>query len=429
MANASDQFYSCAFCSSKNLSIVMDFGAMGLAGGFLERSALASEVKYNMNLGFCMDCCAVQILDQINPDTMFRSGYFYFSSSIRTLQDHFHAYARDVVNRFIADPVNSCVLEFGCNDGVLLRPLADLDIGTLIGVDPAQNVVARINDDRITVVNSYFDVACADEVVTKYGAVDLILANNVFAHVRDINGLTKAVDLALAADGVFIFEVHYLGKIIEEIQYDMIYHEHIYYYSLVALENHFSRYGMMVFDLKHISNHGGSIRFHVCRTSSKYAVESEAVRKLREEEFKKGYHSVEAFNAFGQTIKSQKSEFVSLLSDLKNAGNSIVGYGASGRANTMLQFCNLDENTLDYMVDDAPAKTGFYTPGSHLQIRSEIPLGDDRPDFVVIFAWTFLKEIYRRNIHYLTLGGRFIVPLPKVEIVDLEKLKNMFPEL
>lgn len=415
--------YKCAFCGSSDILVVTDFGNMGLAGGFLSKKELNNETLYPMNLGFCGDCYAVQIVDKIDPDTMFRKGYFYFSSSIGTLREHFKNYAYEIVDRFVSSPESTTILEFGCNDGVLLSPLADLNIGTLIGVDPASNVVKNIDDERIVTIDSYFDEKCADKVVNEFGYVDLILANNVFAHVNDINALTRAIDKALTPDGVFVFEVHYLGKIIDEMQYDMIYHEHIYYYSLLAVENHFSRYGMIVFDIKKVANHGGSIRFHICRDNSKLSFRSDRVKDLRNDELAKGFNNISLFQEFGKKINQQRLDLLDLLRGIKSEGKSIAGYGASGRANTMLQFCGINDSLIDYMVDDAPAKAGFFTPGSHLEIKSKIPLaGDERPDYVVIFAWTFLKEISNRNMDYLQSGGKFIVPLPEVKIMDISSL-------
>ena len=417
------EHHECAFCDSSNIELITNFGNMGLAGGFLAKDEIEQETRYPMNLGFCPECFAVQIVDKINPDTMFKKGYFYFSSSIGTLCDHFRKYAAEVVERFVTNRENTTILEFGCNDGVLLSPLADLNIGTLIGVDPASNVVNKIDDERIVAINSYFDEKCADKVVNEFGYVDLILANNVFAHVNDINALTRAIDKALTPDGVFVFEVHYLGKIIDEMQYDMIYHEHIYYYSLLAVENHFSRYGMIVFDIKKVANHGGSIRFHVCRDNSKLSFRSDRVKDLRNDELAKGFNNISLFQEFGKKINQQRLDLLDLLRGIKSEGKSIAGYGASGRANTMLQFCGINDSLIDYMVDDAPAKAGFFTPGSHLEIKSKIPLaGDERPDYVVIFAWTFLKEISNRNMDYLQSGGKFIVPLPEVKIMDISSL-------
>ena len=417
----------CAFCNSANIALITDFGNMGLAGGFLTHDEIDQESRYPMNLGFCPDCYAVQIVDKINPDIMFKKGYFYFSSSIGTLRNHFKDYAADVVRRFLPSPQDATVVEFGCNDGVLLSPLADLNVGRIIGVDPATNVVAKIDDNRVDIVNSYFDEPCASNIVNQFGHADLILANNVFAHVNDINALTRAIDIALAEHGAFIFEVHYLGKIIEEMQYDMIYHEHIYYYSLLSVENHFSRYDMVVFDVKEVDNHGGSVRFHVCRKNSKLANPSSKLRQFRASEVTKGFDDISIFREFGQNINKQKTDLLCLLNEIKSQQKTVIGYGASGRANTMLQFCGIDSSLISYMVDDAPAKKGFYTPGSHLRIESKIPLlKGERPDYVVVFAWTFLREICQRNMDYLEAGGQFIVPLPDVKILNNESIKNLY---
>jgi methylation protein EvaC len=206
----------CLFCDSRRLGLVTDFGEVGLAGGFLKPEQFATERTFPMRLHFCRDCYAVQVTDQVPADVMFQN-YFYFSSSIGTLRDHFQQYAAEVTQRFL-DPATATVLEFGCNDGVLLRPLADQGIRTVIGVDPASNVVAAIDDPRIKVINDYFTENVACRVVAEYGAVDLIMANNVYAHIRDIQGTTRAVAEALHPDGVFAFEVHYLGKVIYELQ-------------------------------------------------------------------------------------------------------------------------------------------------------------------------------------------------------------------
>ncbi len=238
------QSHVCAFCDGTRLSLVMDFGKVALAGGFLKAEQFPAERKFPLRVYFCNECFAVQVVDKVPPDVLFHN-YFYFSSSIGTLRDHFREYAEDITRRFLA-PANATVLEFGCNDGVLLRPLADQGIRTVLGVDPAKNIVATIDDPRVTVINNFFTEEVARCVLAEHGKVDIIMANNVYAHIPDIQGTTRAIEIALADDGVFVFEVHYLGKVVEEMQYDMIYHEHLYYYSLLSAIKHFERYGMVV---------------------------------------------------------------------------------------------------------------------------------------------------------------------------------------
>ena len=277
------------------MKLVMDFGKVALAGAFIKTKDFKIEQKFTLRIFFCNDCFAVQVVDIISPTILFQD-YFYFSSSIKTLCDHFQSYAHEVTNRFL-NPQEATVLEFGCNDGVLLRPLVEKGIKNVIGVDPAENVLTNIDDKRITIINDYFTEKIAQEVFEEFGKVDLIMANNVFAHIPDIKGTTRAIKNVLSDEGVFIFEVHYLGKVIEEMQYDMIYHEHIYYHSLLSLENHFRRYDMKVFDVKSIPIHAGSMRYYVCKNKGKYSTEiNERVALLRAEEEKKGFDKFSTFS-------------------------------------------------------------------------------------------------------------------------------------
>ena len=407
----------CAFCGSKNLFPILDFGNVGLAGSFLEKKELAHEKKYRLRLVFCRDCFAVQVIDKI-PPTIFFQNYFYFSSAISTLKSHFEDYANEVVERFIPSE-DAVVLEIGCNDGVLLKPIADMQVSTIIGVDPAKNVISTINDDRIIVVNDYFSESLAVELRDKHGAANIIMANNVFAHINDISAVTRAIKSMLSFNGVFVFEVHYLGNIIDNNQYDMVYHEHIYYYSISSLLKHFSRHSMCLFDVKLVPTHGGSIRGFVCKDTSKYTkFKSTMLSSLIEKERKENYNKDVFFRGFAARIHKLRDELLFCLKKFKKKGNVIVGYGASGRANTILQFCNIDGQLIDYMIDDAPAKHGFYTPGTHLEIKSsDVLTGRNKPDIVVIFAWFFRSEIMNRHKNFTTNGGTFIVPLPSIEII------------
>ena len=240
----------CAFCKSTKLSSVIDFGDVALAGGFLNKEDFKDEIKYPLTIVYCNDCYAVQVRDHIDPSVLFKTD-FYFSSAIKTLRDHFSEYASEIVNKYLKKPEESTVLEFGSNDGVLLKPVKELGVATVIGVDPATNIVGSIKNDNgeLHLINDFFNPESSKRIVEKFGKVDIIMANNVFAHITDINGTTEAVFSSLKEDGIFVFEVHYLGKILEDMQYDMIYHEHIYYYSLIALQNHFKLLNIFILDL------------------------------------------------------------------------------------------------------------------------------------------------------------------------------------
>lgn len=405
----------CAFCEAEGLVEVIDFGEVALAGGFLKEEAFARESKFRLRMCFCPSCYAVQVPDKVDPSLLF-ADYFYFSSAIRTLREHFNDYATEVVARFVT-PHHATVLEFGCNDGILLKPLADQGIANLIGVDPALNILKTIDDPRINTVHGFFNESLAEELIGRFGKADLVLANNVFAHIPDINGVTRAVEKILKDDGVFVFEVHYLGKIIQDLQYDMIYHEHLYYYSLLAIENHFARHGMTVFDIKPIPIHGGSMRYYVCKKNSFHAKDiSVRVHNLRNEERALGYDRAETYTTFAANCADRRQRLMDLLTRLRAKGRKIAGYGASGRANTIIQYCGIGREHLEYMIDDAPAKHGYSTPGSHLMIRSNDVLRTDPPDYLLIFAWSFFNEIAAKSADYVAQGGRLMVPLPDVRI-------------
>lgn len=407
--------HTCAFCDGKKLLLVIDFGEVALAGGFLKKEQFKAEQKFPLKVYFCNDCYAVQVVNKVPPDQLFKN-YFYFSSSIKTLREHFHAYATEVTQRFLRQE-QATVLEIGCNDGILLRPLADQGISKIFGIDPAKNIVGTINDPRFNIINNYFTEKSAKKFVDEHGKADLILANNVYAHILDIQGATRAIELTLTSDGVFIFEVHYLGKMISELQYDMIYHEHLYYYSLLSAINHFKRYNMMVFDVKPVPIHGGSMRFYVCKEGGKYSTQSKAVKLLEASERAEGFDRFETFQMFAANVAETRTKLMSLLHKIKADGKRIVGYGASGRASTMIQYCGISRAVMDYIVDDAPAKAGYFTPGSHFEIKTSSELlGCDHPDYVLIFAWSFFDEICKRNYEYLSRGGRMILPLPKISI-------------
>ncbi len=416
--NNENRSVKCSFCDSKNLVKIIDFGRVGLAGAFLSFNQIKNEIKYPLRICFCEDCFAVQVIDKIDPDILF-SDYFYFSSSIKTLSDHFETLADLVTNEYLSDPKESTVIEFGCNDGVLLEPLAKKSIKNLIGIDPASNVVKKIDNNSISIINNFFNDETANEIIDKYGKADLILANNVYAHIYDMKEVTRSIYKTLKDDGIFIFEVHYLEKIISEFQYDMIYHEHLYYHSILSLRNHFDLYDMGISKVERINTHGGSIRVYASKKISSYMNNiDQSVEEFIKLEISRGYQKKEKYINFANAISDQKNNLLKLINTLKAQGFSLAGYGASGRANTILQFCKINSNHLDYIIDDAPAKEGFYTPGSHILIKSRQVISHDPPDYIIIFAWSFIQEIAKKNNSYLKKGGKFILPLPNVRIIS-----------
>lgn len=406
----------CKLCGSTALTLVLDFGEVALAGGFLKPEDFPQEQFYRLRLCFCRDCYLLQIVDVVPSEVLFKN-YFYFSSAIKTLREHFADYAIEVTSRFLK-PANATVVEIGCNDGVLLKPFAEKNIRTLVGVDPATNIVKTIDDTRINIVNDFFCEKVAGEILQEYGPAHLICANNVCAHSVDFQDITRGVYRLLDEDGVFVFEVHYLGKLLEERQYDMIYHEHIYYYSLLALSKHFDRYDMEIFDIKPIPIHAGSMRYYVRKKGRRRPDDvSERVANLLAEEKEKGYDREETFLDYAEKVSASKHQLMTLLDRLVAQGKSMAGYGASGRANTIIQYCGIDHRHLDYIIDDASAKWGYYTPGEHFLIRSRQVLKEQAPDYLLIFAWSYLDTVTEHCRDFLSNGGGMIVPLPDARVI------------
>ncbi|MGH7828733.1 MAG: methyltransferase domain-containing protein [Candidatus Binatia bacterium] len=413
---------TCRSCGNGDLSLVLDFGRMALAGGFLAPRDFPWERTYPLQLYFCRRCFLLQVVNVVPPELLF-SNYFYFSSVIRTLQEHFREYARACSERFLTAG-RSFVVEIGCNDGVLLRPFRDLGMRVL-GVDPAANVTASVRQEGVDVINDFFTKGVAERIVAKHGRADAVVANNVFAHIDDLHDIIRGIYRLLAPDGVFIFEAHYAGNLIGQMQCDMIYHEHLSYYSLLAVENLFRRFDMEVFDVTPVSIHAGSVRYYVRKVRGIPREKiSDRVVALRNEELAKGYHRAETYRTYAAQVDEKRSELLFLLRALKANGKSIVGYGASGRANTLMQYCGLDRQIIEYMVDDAPAKHGFFTPGAHLPIRPSTALDEEPPDYVLVFAWAFVDEIKLRCERYLRAGGRLIIPLPDVQVLSFHGIEE-----
>ena len=401
---------------------VLDFGKMALAGAFLKKNNFKFEKKYKMRLYFCLSCKALQIIDKIKPKVLFQN-YFYYSSTIKTLKDHFNLYS-DVLYNLIKKNNFKSVLEIGCNDFVLLKPLSKKKINLIIGVDPALNH----KNPKIIGIKDFFNYSLSKKIKKKYSEIDLIIANNVFAHISNINDITKGVKNSLSENGIFILEVHYMKSIIKNTQFDMIYHEHIYYYSVLSLYNHFKRHDLYLYDVHFIKNHGGSIRAFVSKNIINYdrKLSYKKTLNLIENEKKEKLHSLYTFKNFTKNVLNISHNLREFVNTHTRKGKIFSAYGASGRANTVLQFCNFNNKLIKYIVDDSKYKQGYFTPGSHIPIVNRDILYQENlmPDYVIVFAWTFLKEVLRKNKKYILQGGIFIIPLPRFKLITKKNYHN-----
>lgn len=407
----------CRGCNGKNVFKFIDLGEMPLAGGFLENEEVAdiengikSEIKIPLRAYYCNDCGLVQILDVIDSDTLFKK-YFYVSSVIRSLSEHFEEYARFLKENYLTGKDRK-ILEFGCNDGVLLQYLQDDNI-MVYGVDPSENVSKIAREKGYKVFTDYFNQNTANSINKKLGYFDVVTGSNVFAHVDDIREIIKAAKIILNDNGVFIVEVHYLKDLIDKFQYDCVYHEHLCYYSVISLNNIFSLEGMKIIDVIPLDMHGGAIRvISTMKTSSRDVQQSvyNFIDKEKDINLKELIH-------FGNAIVKHKIELINLLEKIKSEGKTIVGYGAPGRGTILLNYCNIDKRYLDYIVDVSPLRSGRLMPGVHVPIYTPEKSRDNPPDYFLLLAWNYKDSILEQERDLIKKGTKFIIPFPRIEVV------------
>ncbi len=391
----------------------LNFGDLPLAGGFILESDLNSDKLYPMTISFCRTCFEVQIQEIVPPSILF-TDYRYTSSTTKTLRNHFQAYAEEMHERFLSP--SSFVVEFGSNDGVLLTPFNKLNINAL-GVEPAKNIANIARSRGCNVINNFFNTSVAAQIKSEYEPADLILANNILAHISDMHEPIKAIKILLKPDGVFVFEVHYLLDLLETYQYDMFYHEHLLHHSLGALVNFFKLHDMEIFDVKRVPTHCGSIRAYSQIRNSGIHPLSDNVSNFLKIEKEAGLYEESTFIKFSNDVLKKKDELITLVKKLKSEGKRIAAYGASGRATIQLNFCNLTSTEVEYVIDASSERIGRYIPGIHIPIVAADILNTNPPDYLIIFAYNYLDEILRKEKVYINGGGKFIIPLPIPKII------------
>lgn len=401
----------CRFCKSRKLIKFLDFGYMPHAGNYLKPKEVGKESYYPLRIFYCMDCGLVQNLDIISSEILFKN-YHYLSSV--SLSKHFQEYAEEVKKKFLNK--NSFIVEIGSNDGVLLLPLSKMGF-KILGVDPAVNVGRIARKKSLDIIIDYFGVKVADSIINKNGKTDLILANNVLAHIDDMNNVFKGIGKLLKDDGVLIFEVHYFPDLLKRLQYDFFYGEHLSYYNLSTLIPFLNKYNLEIFDVKKMSIHSGSIRVYAKFKSNNKLKTKAGVLKLIKYEQGLGHVDENILKNFNLKIGKHRAEIKKLLLDIKKTGSRIVGYGAGGRANTFLCSCGINNDLLDYIVDESPERQGRFTPGTHIPIVSPEIFRKDNVEYVLLLAWNYKKEIIDKEQAFAKNGGKFIVSFPNIHFV------------
>ena len=405
--------HKCRSCDYTGIEPFLDLGSQPLANNLLGQDDLGKpEPKFPLCLAVCPSCHLVQITETIPSVDLF-GEYLYFSSFSDAMLRHAATSVAGYIEGYGLGN-DSFVAEIASNDGYLLKNFVAANIPCL-GIEPAKNIAAVAEQAGVPTLCEFFGVKTAGDVVAKHGKADLILGNNVFAHAPDINDFIGGIAILLKDEGRAALEFPYLGEFIANLEFDTTYHEHIFYFSVLALKPAFERHGLEIYDVMHLPIHGGSLRLFVGKKGVHPV--SPAPAKLIGEERSAGLDGFAAYAAFADRIRELKGKLVDLIAATKAEGHSIAAYGASAKGSTLLNYFGIGGDSLDFIVDRSTYKQGKFTPGTHLEILPTEELLSRNPDYTLLLTWNFAEEILSQQSAYREAGGKFIIPLPEPRIV------------
>lgn len=404
-------FIGCRSCKAETLSSIFSLGQMPLANCLLKADQLNQvEPKYHLEIMLCEDCGLVQLKDIVNPTHLF-DEYLYFSSNSDTMTQSAKQLVQKIIPNLKHEPL---VVEIASNDGYLLKHYINQGIPVL-GIEPAKNIAEHAIQLGVPTQCEYFTADLARRLVAGNKQADVIHANNVMAHVPDLNDFVEGIKLLLKSQGQAVIEVPYLLNLINHCEFDTIYHEHVFYFSLLPLQQLFTRHQLVISDVDEIDIHGGSLRLYIKHASE--SVMSVSAKQLLDKEKVLGMDKIEYYHAFSQRIYDLKRELILLLESLKQKGQKIAAYGASAKGSTLLNFFGIGTELIDYIVDRSPAKQGYFMSGVHIPIYSPEFLLEQQTPYTLLLTWNFATEILKQQQAYRNQGGKFIVPIPDLQVV------------
>ena len=410
------RYVTCRSCGSPVHQTVVDLGLSPLCNNrVVPEQANQPEIFYPLEALVCQQCWLVQVHAHVPGEEIFQD-YAYFSSYSDSWLQHCQKYVDDITARLSLGK-NSQVIEIASNDGYLLQYFVEKQIPAL-GIEPAANVAAAAREKGITCVTEFFGTQLARMLVEQGTRPDLLLGNNVLAHVPDLNDFVEGMKILLADHGTITMEFPHLVRLIEENQFDTIYQEHYCYFSLLAVERGFAKHGLTIYDVEQLPTHGGSLRIYARHAENAALPVQPAVAQLRQQEIGQGYNQLEIYRGFAARVEETKRKLLEFLIEAKRAGKSVVGYGAPGKGNTLLNYCGVRTDFIDYVVDRNPMKQNTFLPGSRIPVHAPDRIDATHPDYLLILPWNLRDEIMTQMAHVRQWGCKFVVPIPETLVLD-----------
>lgn len=406
---------TCRFCKSELTHTFADLGMSPIANAYLKpEEANKAEVFYPLHVYVCSECYLVQLPSTIAREIHFNNEYAYFSSYSQSWLDHAKKYVEMMDKRFGYDKKH-LVVELASNDGYLLQYFKEKNV-PVVGIEPCENVAKVARKKGIKTISEFFGVTLARKLKSQGVMADLVIGNNVLAHVPDLNDFVKGIKIVLSPLGIVTIEFPHLKNLIDKVEFDTIYHEHYSYFSLLSVEKIFAYHGLTIFDVEEIPTHGGSLRIFARHTENKELSVTKRVLDLRNKEIEKGYKKIRMYEEFQEKIVETKRSFIEYLAKQKKNGKTIVAYGAPAKGNTFLNYCGVGTEFIDYTVDASPYKQNHLLPGTHIPIYGPSMIKKTKPDIVLILPWNLKKEI-SSNIEFIhSWGGKFLIAIPALGI-------------
>ena len=403
----------CRVCRA-TITPFMTFGRMPIANGFLTEAEIAAEYFFELAPAFCVACGMFQLMEQPAPEKMFHESYAFLSSTSRYMQSHFQAFAELVIERVLRQRREPFVVELGSNDGIMLRHFQKAGYRHL-GVEPSRNVADVARAQGIETISEFFDKALGARIVKERGHADAVLAANVMCHIPDIHAVAGGIALLLGPDGVLMFEDPYLGDMIAKTSYDQIYDEHVFIFSATAVAAAFGQHGLELVDVFPQVTHGGSMRY-LFAPKGRYPI-APAVSALLERERREGLHHPRTYERFRQSCERSKVALRELLDRLRDEKQRVVGYGATSKSTTVMNYCGIGPEHVEFISDTTPIKQGKLTPGAHIPVKPYAAFVADPPDYALLLAWNHAAEIFEKEQAFKAHGGKWITFVPEVGIV------------